>query len=138
MLGATKCTELLIFRRKTGKKWKNAFAFKGGTSLSKAYGVIERFSEDIDLILDWRVLGYGIREPWEDRSNTKQIKFLDDAKDRLFDFLSCQFLPVFKKDISVIIGSEAYAYITEDDSGTVKFQYPNAFSDASILGEIRL
>ena len=28
--------------------------FKGGTSLSKAYKLIERFSEDIDLILDWR------------------------------------------------------------------------------------
>jgi len=27
--------------------------FKGGTSLSKVFGVIERFSEDIDLILDW-------------------------------------------------------------------------------------
>ena len=34
-------------------KWKNSIAFKGGTSLSKAYGLIERFSEDIDLILDW-------------------------------------------------------------------------------------
>ena len=30
--------------------------FKGGTSLSKAYQLIERFSEDIDLILDWRGL----------------------------------------------------------------------------------
>lgn len=28
--------------------------FKGGTSLSKVYGLIERFSEDVDLILDWR------------------------------------------------------------------------------------
>ncbi len=45
--------------------------FKGGTSLSKAFGLIERFSEDIDLILDWRLLGYGIDEPWEERSNTK-------------------------------------------------------------------
>ena len=26
--------------------------FKGGTSLSKVFGLIERFSEDIDLILD--------------------------------------------------------------------------------------
>ena len=43
--------------------WKHAFAFKGGTSLSKVYGLIERFSEDIDLILDWRVLGYEINEP---------------------------------------------------------------------------
>jgi len=38
--------------------WKDHLAFKGGTSLSKAYGVIQRFSEDIDLILDWTVLGY--------------------------------------------------------------------------------
>lgn len=28
--------------------------FKGGTSLSKVFGLIERFSEDVDLILDWR------------------------------------------------------------------------------------
>ena len=32
--------------------WKTQLAFKGGTSLSKAYGLIRRFSEDIDLILD--------------------------------------------------------------------------------------
>jgi hypothetical protein len=30
--------------------------FKGGTSLSNVFGLIERFSEDIDLILDWRIL----------------------------------------------------------------------------------
>ena len=46
--------------------------FKGGTSLSKAFGLIERFSEDIDLILDWRLLGYGEIEPWEPRSNSAQ------------------------------------------------------------------
>ena len=39
--------------------WKDAITFKGGTSLSKAFNLISRFSEDIDLILDWRVLGYG-------------------------------------------------------------------------------
>ena len=55
--------------------WKDNLAFKGGTSLSKAYDLIKRFSEDIDLILDWRVLGYGIDEPWEQRSNTKQDAF---------------------------------------------------------------
>ncbi len=33
------------------------FIFKGGTSLSKVFKVIQRFSEDIDLILDWRKLG---------------------------------------------------------------------------------
>lgn len=28
-----------------------SFALKGGTSLSKGYGVIDRFSEDIDLLI---------------------------------------------------------------------------------------
>ena len=30
--------------------------FKVGTSLSKVFNLIERFSEDIDMILDWRVV----------------------------------------------------------------------------------
>jgi hypothetical protein len=33
--------------------------FKGGTSLSKAWKLIQRFSEDIDLIVDKEVLGFG-------------------------------------------------------------------------------
>lgn len=52
--------------------WKDSITFKGGISLSKAFNLINRFSEDIDLILDWRVLGYEKHEPWEKRSNTKQ------------------------------------------------------------------
>lgn len=55
--------------------WKNRFTFKGGTSLSKAYNLIERFSEDIDLILDWRLLEYEINEPWLERSKNQQNKF---------------------------------------------------------------
>lgn len=58
--------------------WPRAFIFKGGTSLSKAYHVIERFSEDIDLIMDWRLLGYGIHEPWAERSKNQQ-EFLNFA-----------------------------------------------------------
>ena len=33
--------------------------FKGGTSLSKAWKLIERFSEDIDLVVDKQTLGFG-------------------------------------------------------------------------------
>ena len=40
------------------------FVFKGGTSLSKAYGLIDRFSEDIDLSMN--------RKPTE--SEKKKIK----------------------------------------------------------------
>ena len=37
----------------------DSLIFKGGTSLSKAWGLIERFSEDIDLALDRKFLGLG-------------------------------------------------------------------------------
>jgi predicted nucleotidyltransferase component of viral defense system len=37
----------------------DSLVFKGGTSLSKAWGLIERFSEDIDLALDRKFLGLG-------------------------------------------------------------------------------
>ncbi len=30
------------------------FVFRGGTSLSKAYGLIQRFSEDVDITIDYR------------------------------------------------------------------------------------
>lgn len=60
-----------------------SMVFKGGTSLSKAFGLIERFSEDIDLILDWRLLGYGEDEPWEPRSNSAQERFKADSIERM-------------------------------------------------------
>ena len=44
-------------------KWKDALVFKGGTSLSKAFHVIDRFSEDIDLILDWRLINDTENDP---------------------------------------------------------------------------
>ena len=118
--------------------WKENLAFKGGTSLSKAYGLIERFSEDIDLILDWRVLGYGIDEPWMERSNTKQDVFNKEANSRAEDFLRESFLPAIRSDLTTELGADVKCFIDADDLQTVKFSYPNSFSDQSILQEIRL
>ena len=119
-------------------KWKKAFAFKGGTSLSKVYNLIDRFSEDIDLILDWRTVGYGFREPWEKRSNTQQQKFIDESSNRVAAFLKNDFLPVLKADMYEYTERSVSVYIDDDDPGTVKFGYPRAFEDPSILQEIRL
>lgn len=115
--------------------WKEAFTFKGGTSLSKCYGLIKRFSEDIDLILDWRVLGYGLNEPWKQRSNTKQDAFNKETNSRAKTFLSEQLLPVLKEDMSKILGKEASFYILPEDPQTICFQYPKIFSkpDTTIL-----
>lgn len=118
--------------------WKNNLAFKGGTSLSKAYDLIKRFSEDIDLILDWRVLGYGIDEPWEARSNTKQDAFNKEANDRSTAFLHDEFLPTIMKDLTDELALPVKCEIDSRDGQTLKFTYPNSFSDTAILQEIRL
>ena len=88
--------------------WKNNIAFKGGTSLSKSYGLIERFSEDIDLILDWRVLGYEKNEPWADRSNTKQDVFNKEAGTKTEAFLRNEFMPAVIADLQDELSYEDY------------------------------
>ncbi len=119
-------------------KWKNNIAFKGGTSLSKSYGLIERFSEDIDLILDWRVLGYEKDEPWAERSNTKQDAFNKEAGIKTEVFLKNEFMPVVVSDLREELGVDVNCYIEDDDPQTVVFAYHRSFDDASILPVIRL
>jgi hypothetical protein len=46
--------------------------FKGGTSLSKAWKLIRRFSEDIDLIVDKDALGFGGRAAPDKAPSNKQ------------------------------------------------------------------
>lgn len=119
-------------------EYQKVFTFKGGTSLSKCYGLIHRFSEDIDLILDWRTLGYSMDEPWEERSKTKQDAFNKDANYRAEIFLKETLLPILKKDISNIIEEDANLYIDEMDPQTICFSYPRIFHTESILQVIRL
>lgn len=118
--------------------WKESITFKGGTSLSKAFHLISRFSEDIDLILDWRVLGYGKDEPWEKRSNTKQDAFNKEANARAEVFLSETFCTAVKAGLSQEIGCEANVYIDEKDKQTVIFAYPHLFTNTATLQVIRL
>ncbi len=80
--------------------WKNTLTFKGGTSLSKAYGLIDRFSEDIDLIIDWCILDYDKDEPWKDRTKNQQDHFNKEANHRAEEFLKDIFLPQITNDLS--------------------------------------
>lgn len=118
--------------------WKNNFAFKGGTSLSKAFNLISRFSEDIDLILDWRVLGYSKEEPWEKRSKTKQEMFNKEANKRAEIFLAEQFCPTIIEELSKEIGYKVNIFIDENDKQTVIFAYPHMFTNSATLQVIRL
>ena len=123
--------------------WKDHLEFKGGTSLSKAYHLIERFSEDIDLILDWRLLGYAKDEPWGQMSRTKLEAFIEEAHKREDDFFRDVITPQLKDGLTEIIGDTANVYYDRsqaqpNEPGFVCFEYPGTHSDPSILRAIRL
>lgn len=48
----------MVLRSIFSLPYATSFVFKGGTSLSKGWGLIERFSEDIDLAIDPKHLGF--------------------------------------------------------------------------------
>lgn len=58
--------------------------FKGGTSLSKAWKLIDRFSEDIDLALDRKFLGFA------EQLSQSQVKRL---REHSFSYISEEFTP---------------------------------------------
>ena len=118
-------------------EFKDLVVFKGGTSLSKAFGLISRFSEDIDLILDWRAIGYGINEPWEDRSNTRQDRFKLEAAERTEEYLDKVLIPKLKSSLSNELGFEVQLRIAPEEE-TVIFEYPRVYSLGATLDVIRL
>lgn len=65
--------------------------FKGGTSLSKAWNLIERFSEDIDLAIDRKFFGF------EGEISKTQIKNL---RKQSCEFISTTFLADLSKTLS--------------------------------------
>lgn len=50
---------MIVLRAVFKSKYAPHLVFKGGTSLSKAWGIIDRFSEDIDLAMDRTYFGFG-------------------------------------------------------------------------------
>ena len=115
--------------------WKNSLAFKGGTSLSKAFNLIERFSEDIDLILDWRVIGYEMKEPLAERSNTKQDKINKEFDVKTEEFLKSAFIPKLKEDLANLISRNL---VISYENEAIIIGYGNDYADESILHVIRL
>ncbi len=54
--------------------WGKNITFKGGTSLSKCWSLISRFSEDIDIVIDREFLGFGGDDSPEKASSKKKRK----------------------------------------------------------------
>ena len=59
--------------------WGSHLTFKGGTSLSKCWKLIERFSEDIDIVVEREVLGFGGANSPETAPSKKQRRARLDA-----------------------------------------------------------
>ncbi|HCY36400.1 MAG TPA: nucleotidyl transferase AbiEii/AbiGii toxin family protein [Candidatus Margulisbacteria bacterium] len=105
--------------------------FKGGTSLSKVFTAIERFSEDIDLILNWNVLS--TENPYLKRSNTQQDRFNKYLYEVTQAYLRDTMFPVVKK-----ILPECKVLIDESNPLTMQVEYPVSFPESYILPYIQL
>ncbi len=75
--------------------------FKGGTSLSKAYGAIRRFSEDVDLTYDIRTIAPDLVNTNEDnpvpQNRSQGKKWSAQARERLPVWVRDQALPVISQ-----------------------------------------
>ena len=110
----------------------NKILFKGGTSLSKVFGLIRRFSEDIDLILNWNEVV--TEDPNADRSKTKQDQFNKKVPELSRQYIAEIFLPEVKR----LMGDVCSADIEEDAPDVINIKYPFGFDSGYLRPEIRL
>ena len=119
-------------------KYKDMFVFKGGTSLSKSYHVIERFSEDIDLILDWRKIINDESNPWDERSKTKQDTYNKQINKAAAEFYRDELVPVLNKELTQKLGDGEWVSVDSYDEMVVNFMYPRDFELEYIVPVVRL
>ena len=119
-------------------KFKNAFAFKGGTSLSKGYSLIRRFSEDVDLILDWTFFGIPENEPYEERSNTQQSNYNQEMNKKAGAFIKNTVLSDIKIGLRDLLGYDVDLEYDQSEENIIIFRYPRLYSNNAILNTIRL
>ena len=121
-------------------RFGKSLVFKGGTSLSKAHGLIERFSEDIDLVLDWKVIGFGegLRDPTQVfASKSKQDQFNKEINRLAADYIAKTLCPELE-DLLRQENVGLSATVDPDDPHSVNIRYPAAFAETYIRPEVRL
>jgi len=117
-------------------KLSKQLIFKGGTSLSKVYGLIDRFSEDIDLVLDWRVVS-GEQDPMGERSKTKQQRLNTELNDKACEYIAESMLPL----LADALGSHCELEVKADEKDQgyiVRVEYPRTADTGGLLPYIQL
>ena len=117
-------TLAILFETKVGKH----MVFKGGTSLSKAWGLIERFSEDIDLAVDRRFYGFEGDLGKKQRTNLRK-KATTYITEQLYPELSLRF-----KEKGVDVSLELEEITTSDqDPIIILVNYPNVIESPDYI-----
>jgi hypothetical protein len=104
--------------------------FKGGTSLSKAYGVISRFSEDIDLTISKSFLGVNdTNNPTTTNiSNNEQERRMDALKLAAQETIATTIVPLLHEQCAFFLGKDdSWSMIIapdDNDKQTLLFFYP--------------
>lgn len=111
--------------------------FKGGTSLSKVYGLIERFSEDIDLSFHRAYLGFGDpdQDPEAAPTGNNQRRRLEHLQAACIEHIRSTLLPALQIRLEEILG-DRYDWSLEVDSSdpqTLLFRFPRAASTLSYI-----
>ena len=107
--------------------------FKGGTSLSKVFKVIERFSEDIDVSIDRAFLGFGgANEPEAGASNKEKQRRIEALRTACQQKIATELLPALEAAIkSKVRQNEKWSLRSDDDDPdqqTLLFDYPTSFA----------
>lgn len=105
--------------------------FKGGTSLSKAWGLIDRFSEDIDLTIGRDALGFGgVNSPEQAPSAKQQAKRLKALKLACSAHVRGLVLPQLRERLASAIGEAGWTVqldVDAPDAQTLLLEYPSHF-----------
>lgn len=105
--------------------------FKGGTSLSKAWGLIDRFSEDIDLTIGRDALGFGGSNSPEQAPSAKQrSKRLKALKLACSKHVREVVLPELFEKFGTVLGKASWTLqmdVEDADAQTLLFGYPTHF-----------
>jgi predicted nucleotidyltransferase component of viral defense system len=107
--------------------------FKGGTSLSKAFRLIERFSEDIDLILSRDAI-LKDAENLEQPSNSRQMKFNKIIEERAAGYIATE----LKDRISAALGAVCAVYADAEDGHILYVKFPGLFDYRYVNPDIKL
>lgn len=110
--------------------------FKGGTSLSKVFGLIERFSEDIDVSIERGFLGFGEdKNPEKLSSRNRQKALLDDLTLASSKYIQEKLIVDLTRVISSKLKSDESwnIVIDPDDKQTLLFHYPSSAPENSYI-----